>query len=80
MDYNLNLLNNFDYYMIYLSSYISFAPILNYHYRQKLKNFILQSINSTIEEKNLIEKEKEKGEGEGERKKESEGQEKQTEQ
>ena len=78
MEYNLNLLNYFDYYMIYLSSYISFAPILNYHYRQKLKNFILQCINSTLEEKNLTEKEKEKGEGE--EKKESEGQEKQKKQ
>ena len=58
-EYNLNLLNNFDYYMVYIASYLSFAPILNYHYRLKLKSFILQNINSILEEISLKEKSKE---------------------
>ena len=63
-EYNLNLLNNFDYYMVYIASYLSFAPILNYHYRSKLKHFILQSINTILEEINLREKAKENEEEE----------------
>ena len=63
-EYNLNLLNNFDYYMVYIASYLSFAPILNYHYRLKLKNYILQCINTILEEINLKEKEKENEENE----------------
>ena len=58
-EYNLNLLNNFDYYIVYIASYLSFAPILNYHYRLKLKAFIIQNINSVLEEIYLKEKEKE---------------------
>ena len=49
---NSNLLKYFDFYMIYIASYLSFAPILNYHFREKLKGFLLQSINTTLEEVN----------------------------
>ena len=66
-EYNLNLLNNFDYYMVYIASYISFAPILNHHYRLKLKNFILQNINTILEEINLKEKLKEEEQGKEEK-------------
>ena len=57
-EYNLNLLHNFDYYIVYIASYLSFAPILNYHYRFKLKSFIIQNINTILEEINLKKKEK----------------------
>ena len=45
--------------MIYIASYVSFAPVLNYHFRQKLKNFLLQHINTALEE---VHKNKEKEE------------------
>ena len=70
-DYNLNLLNNFDYYMIYIASYLSFAPILNFHYRLKLKSFILQNINNILEEIALKQKIKE-NEAQNEEQKEKE--------
>ena len=57
--YNLHLLKYFDFYMIYIASYLSFAPVLNYHFRQKLKNFLLQNINTSLEE---VHKNKEKEE------------------
>ena len=44
-----NILKYFDYYMIFISSYVNFAPIMNYNNRQKLKNFILQIINENID-------------------------------
>ena len=44
-----NILKYFDYYMIFISSYAIYAPILNYTNRQKLKNYILQIINVYIE-------------------------------
>ena len=50
MKYNLNLLKYFDLYMIYIASYLSFAPVLNFHFRQKLKNFLIQNINNALEE------------------------------
>ena len=78
-DYNLNLLNNFDYYIVYIASYISFAPILNYHYRQKLKNFILTCINSSLEEKNFKDNEKKDKDGEEEKEKDEEEEEKEDE-
>ena len=59
-EYNLNLLKYFDFYMIYISSYISFAPILNYNYRLKLKNFLLQNINMALEDLNKSKKDEEK--------------------
>jgi hypothetical protein len=54
-EYNSNILKHFDFYMIYMASYLSFAPILNYHFRQKLKNFLLQNINTALEEVNKSE-------------------------
>ena len=45
-----NILEYFDYYMIFISSYVTFAPILNYNNRLKLKNYILQIINEYIEQ------------------------------
>ena len=53
-----NILKYFDYYMIFISSYAIYAPILNYNNRQKLKNYILQIINVYIEH-SLNEQEKE---------------------
>ena len=44
-----NILKYFDYYMIFISSYAIYAPILNYNNRQKLKNYCLQIINKYIE-------------------------------
>ena len=55
----MHLLKYFDFYMIYIASYVSFAPVLNYHFRQKLKNFLLQNINTSLEE---VHKNKEKEE------------------
>ena len=43
-----NILKYFDYYMIFISSYVNYAPILNYTNRQKLKNYLLQIINEYI--------------------------------
>ena len=54
-----NILKYFDYYMIFISSYAIYAPILNYNNRQKLKNYILQIVNVYIEH-SLTEQEKEK--------------------
>ena len=45
--------------MIYISSYISFAPILNYNYRQKLKSFLLQNINIALEDIHKLDKKEE---------------------
>ena len=43
-----DILKYFDYYMIFISAYANFSPILNYNNRQKLKNYILQIINEDI--------------------------------
>ena len=54
-----NLLKYFDYYLIFISAYINYAPILNYHYRLKFKNHLLNLINENIEKfNNEIEKNK----------------------
>ena len=49
---NLTILKYFDFYMIFIASYISFAPVLNFHFRNKLKNFLIQNINTALEEMN----------------------------
>ena len=43
---NLYLLKYFDFYMIYIAIYIHFAPILNRHYRDKLKMHLLQCLEN----------------------------------
>ena len=47
-----NLLKYFDYYFIFISAYINYAPILNNHYRIKFKNYLLNIINENIEKCN----------------------------
>ena len=47
-----NLLKYFDYYMIYISAYVNYAPILNYHFRLKYKNYLINIINECIEQNN----------------------------
>ena len=44
-----NILKYFDYYMIYISAYINYAPILNCHSRLKFKNFLVNIMNESIE-------------------------------
>ena len=61
---NLYLLKYFDFYIIYIATYINFAPILNKHYREKFKLFLsqcLENVNYNEEKKendNELEKEK----------------------
>ena len=43
---NLYLLKYFDFYIIYISSYIHFAPILNNHYREHLKSYLNECLNN----------------------------------
>ena len=43
---NLYLLKYFDFYIIYISIYIHFAPILNKHYRDKLKLYLSECLEN----------------------------------
>ena len=43
---NLHLLKYFDFYIIYIASYIHFAPILNKHYREQFKSYLNQCLNN----------------------------------
>ena len=43
---NLYLLKYFDFYIIYIASYIHFAPILNKHYREHLKSYLNECLNN----------------------------------
>ena len=51
-----NLLKYFDYYMIFISAYVNYAPILNYHFRLKYKNYLINIINEYIEQNNTYTK------------------------
>ena len=46
MIYQRKKLKYFDFYIIYIASYINFAPILNRHYREKLKLFLSQCLEN----------------------------------
>ena len=49
---NINqIINFFDYYIIFISAYITYAPVLNKSYRSKFQNFIYALIESSLEEK-----------------------------
>ena len=43
---NLYVLKYFDFYIIYISTYIHFAPILNKHYRENLKSYLNEYLNN----------------------------------
>ena len=43
---NLHLLKYFDFYIIYIATYIHFAPILNKHYREKFKLHLSQYLDN----------------------------------
>ena len=60
---NTHLLKYFDYYIIFISCYINYAPIFNNHYLQKFKNFLLETINDSIELSEKQTKKKLKKEG-----------------
>ena len=49
-----NIFKNFDYYLLFISSYISYAPILNKKYRNKLKDFIYDNLLSNLNKINFL--------------------------
>ena len=45
-----NLLKYFNYYLIYISAFINYAPILNRNYRTKFTNYLMNLMNESIEQ------------------------------